>query len=85
MENTTNKINEIESSPGVVSSMRKTLVTARRLGTFMIVSAVVFGALAIVLKTFEILTFATVLISAGSAMITGMGFAKAQQSKTEQE
>ena len=75
---------ELESSPGVVSSMRKTVKVARDIGTFMILyGCALVGGMFALNSRFELLTFATVLVSTGAGMITGVSFAKAAQAKSE--
>lgn len=75
---------ETEFSPGVISSMRKTVKIAREIGVFMIIyGCALVGGMFAMNSRFELLTFATVLVSTGAGMITGVSFAKAIQSKTE--
>jgi len=75
---------EIEESPGVTSSMRMTVKFARPLGAWMIASGIALAALSLILgRGYELITVEALLISTGAAMITGLGFAKAMQSKYE--
>jgi len=75
---------ELERSPGNASSMRKTVKVARDIGTFMIMyGCALVGGMFILNNRFELLTFATVLVSTGAGMITGVSFAKAIQTKSE--
>lgn len=84
MSDTESFTNEIEESPGIVSSMRVTLRTVRRLGSIMILSGIALSIAVVVLNSrFEIISFATILVATGSGMITGLGAAKAWQSGVE--
>lgn len=75
---------ELESEPGVSSSMRKTVKVARDVGTFMIFySCALVGAIFVFNRGQELLAFATVLVSTGAGMITGVSFAKAWQAQKE--
>ena len=75
---------ETEYAPGVVSSMRVTLKTARESGVFMIISGVAMAAAMLVLdRGYELIPFITVMEGAGPAMITGLSYAKAVQAGAE--
>lgn len=77
---------ETEHSPGVTSSMRVTLKSARRAGFIMIGSGIVITSSMIVLnRGYEAVPVATLLVTSGAGMITGLGFAKAIQAKSETE
>ena len=76
---------EHEERPGVISNMRRTLIFARRTGLLMIVSGIALaGAMLGLGRGYELAPVATLLVTAGAGMITGLGFAKAIQSKSEQ-
>jgi hypothetical protein len=77
---------ETEQSPGVTSSMRVTLKNARRAGFFMIFSGVALCIAMLILgRGYELVPVAILLETAGPGMITGLGYAKAMQSKNESE
>lgn len=75
---------EIEESPEVISSMRVTVRTARRIGVIMIISGIVITGLMLILnRGFDLVPVSTLLVTSGAGMITGISFAKAIQSKAE--
>jgi hypothetical protein len=77
---------EIEESPGVISSMRVLLRSARRAGWVMIVSGILLaGAIFVFDRGYQLVTFSILLVSTGSGMITGLGFAKAIQARSENQ
>jgi hypothetical protein len=79
-------IKETEAKEGVQSSMRVTLKTGRRIGTFMILSGVLLATVSMILnRGYELAPFLTMLVSTGAGLITGLGIAKAIQAKSETE
>jgi uncharacterized membrane protein len=75
---------ELEASPGVRSSMRVLVRSGRRAGWAMILSAVALsGAMLALGRGYELVPVAVLLVSTGAGMMTGLGFAKAAQARTE--
>ena len=75
---------EWEVEPGVTSSMRRTVRVARDIGVIMIVYALALTtAIFIFDRGQDLLTFATVLVSTGAGLITGVSLAKAWQAQKE--
>jgi hypothetical protein len=77
---------ETEESPGVTSSMRVHLKSGRRAGWLMIVSGISLSTLMLIVnRGYELVSVAVLLVSTGAGMITGLGFAKAIQSQSENQ
>jgi hypothetical protein len=75
---------ETEYQPGVESSMRKTVIVSRRLGSLMIVSALALvAAMAYTNGRYELVSVVSVLVGGGTVLITGVSAAKSYQSHAE--
>lgn len=78
-------IAEDEVTEQVKSAMRVTLKTGRRVGAFMIIIGVVMaGVILAINRSYELIPFLTMLVTAGAGLITGLGMAKAWQAKSEE-
>lgn len=77
-------IQEIEEKPGVISSMRRNVKKAVNTGIIMIFAGILLGAYsAITSKSFELVSFYTLLVTAGAGLISLALGAKAWQSQAE--
>jgi len=77
-------MSEIEEKPGVISSMRKNVKRAIITGIIMIISGIALGAYsAIEEKSFEMISFYSLLVTSGAGMISLSLGAKAWQSNSE--
>lgn len=77
-------MSEIEEKPGVISSMRKNVKRAVITGVIMIISGIALGAYsAIKEKSFEMISFYSLLVTSGAGMISLSLGAKAWQSNSE--
>lgn len=75
---------DVEASPGVVSLMRKSVKKVVTVGTVMIGSGILMGAYSLVMnKGFELISFYSLLVTSGAAMISLALGAKAWQSQSE--
>ena len=78
------KILETEERPGVVSSMRKNVKKAVNMGIIMILCGIALGTYSTVTsKSFELVSFYTLLVTAGAGLISLALGAKAWQSQSE--
>jgi uncharacterized membrane protein (DUF373 family) len=77
-------ISEIEEKPGVVSSMRKNVKKAVVTGIVMIISGIILGAYSTITeKSFELISFYSLLVTSGAGLIALALGAKAWQSSSE--
>jgi hypothetical protein len=77
-------MSEIEEKPGVVSSMRKNVKRAIVTGIIMIISGIALGAYSTIKeKSFEMISFYSLLVTSGAGMISLALGAKAWQSNSE--
>jgi len=77
-------MSEIEEKPGVISSMRKNVKRATVTGILMIISGIALGAYStLTMKSFEMISFYSLLVTSGAAMISLALGAKAWQANSE--
>lgn len=77
-------MSEIEEKPGVISSMRKNVKRAIITGVFMIISGIALGAYStLTSKSFEMVSFYSLLVTSGAGMISLSLGAKAWQANSE--
>jgi hypothetical protein len=75
---------EIEEKPGVISSMRKNVKKAVNTGIIMIIAGIGLGTYsAVTSKSFELVSFYTLLVTAGAGLISLALGAKAWQAQSE--
>lgn len=78
------KTTEIEEKPGITSSMRRNVRKAVNTGIIMILSGIALGTYSAVMKkSFELISFYSLLITAGAGLISLALGAKAWQSQSE--
>ncbi len=77
-------MSEIEEKPGVISSMRKNVKRAIITGIIMIISGIALGAYStLTMKSFEMISFYSLLVTSGAGMISLALGAKAWQANSE--